>query len=367
MRSIPKELIFNGQYHSSEELHLLAGNLILPEKTDWEQELGKFLIQWLDDEEFIRVKTSGSTGVPKIIELGKKVMLTSASMTGSFLGLKENQTALLCLRAGYIAGIMMVVRAMALRMNLITTPPFGSPLDNLPDFQPVDFTAMVPAQVFNSLKTNESKRKLESIGTLIIGGAPISAEVEQLISNLKGKIFATFGMTETITHIALRRLNGPERSDVYTILPGISIAKDERGCLIAQVPYLEGNEVKTNDLVSIESPTTFRWLGRADNVINCGGIKLIPEEIERKIAALIKQRFIIAPIPDKKSGEIPVLIIESPAPLDEHEKDNILNTIKPKLFNSEMPRQVLRVNHFSETENGKIDRKGSLGEVRSEL
>lgn len=367
MRSIPKELIFNGQYHSSDELHILAVDLTLPEKTDWEQELGRFLIQWLDDNDYIKVKTSGSTGVPKIIELSKISMLTSASMTGSFLGLKENQTALLCLRAGYIAGMMMVVRAIALRMNLITTPPFGSPLANLPHNEPVDFTAMVPAQVFNSLKSNELKRKLESIGTLIIGGAPLTTDVEHLIRNLKGKIYATFGMTETITHIALRRINGPGRSDVYTTLPGINIATDDRGCLIARVPYLEASEVKTNDIVSIETPSTFRWLGRADNVINCGGKKLIPEEIERKIAALIKQRFIISSIPDTKSGEIPVLIIESHSHLDQHEKDLILNAIRPKLHSSEMPRLVFLVNHFSETENGKIDRKGSLGEMRSEL
>ncbi|PKP00888.1 MAG: O-succinylbenzoic acid--CoA ligase [Bacteroidetes bacterium HGW-Bacteroidetes-9] len=367
MRSIPKELIFNGKYHSSDELRKLATDLALPGKADWEQELGNFLFQWLDDKDFIQVKTSGSTGVPKIIKLSKKSMLTSASMTGSYLGLKENQTALLCLRAGYIAGMMMVVRAMALRMNLITAAPFGSPLDDLPDSQPVDFAAMVPAQVYNSLKTNESKRKLESIGTLIIGGAALSTAVEQLISHLNGKIYATFGMTETITHIALRRLNGRERSEVYTVLPGISIATDERGCLLARVPYLEGTEVITNDLVSIESPSTFRWLGRSDYVINCGGIKLIPEEIERKIAPFISKRFIIASLPDAKSGEVPVLLLESADPINQPEKNQILNAIKPTLSNSEMPRQVLRVSHFSETENGKIDRRGSLKEVRSEL
>lgn len=360
MKKIPKELIFNGQYYSMEELHSLAISLIAPGRHEWEHLLGQFLLQWLDEKDFVTVKTSGSTGAPKISELSKVAMLTSATMTGGFLGLSKGQTALLCLRAGYIAGMMMVVRAMAYQMNLVAVPPEGSPLDALPDNTTIDFAAMVPAQVFNSLKSAGSKHKLASIGTLIIGGAPVSPELEKVFGNLNGRIYATFGMTETITHIALRRMNGPERSDIYTVLPGINIGTDERGCLVADVPYLAEKKVVTNDLVSIGSPGTFRWLGRADHVINCGGIKLIPEEIEKKIASVIDRRFFIAGMPDHKLGEIPVIVLETSSPLSEQEKDKLTNLIQPLLSKAELPRHILQSDGFAETENGKVKRGESL-------
>jgi len=360
MKTIPKELIFNGRYHSTGELQSLAQSLISPEKNNWEQSLGLFILQWIDEKDFIEVKTSGSTGTPKLTRLSKKAMLVSASMTGSFFDLRENQVALLCLSTGYIAGMMMVVRAMAHRMNLVAIPPDGNPLKNIPGKLNIGFAAMVPAQVYNSLKTPESTKKLESIGTLIVGGAPLTADLEQLVSVIRGNIYATFGMTETITHIALRRINGPERNNNFTVLPGITIEKDDRGCLIADVPYLKGNRIVTNDLVDIKSPESFQWLGRADNIINRGGIKLIPETIEHKIASIIHQRFFIAGQHDPKLGEIPVLVIESSRQLSEKDKENLLCLIQPSLRKEEIPGIILQTVQFIETENGKVNRMESL-------
>jgi O-succinylbenzoic acid--CoA ligase len=359
MSNIPKTLTFNGQDYSNKELLSLADSLRADSKTKWERSLGQFLLQWLDENEFVEVMTSGSTGAPKVIALNKKAMIASATMTGEFFGLHEGQTALLCLRAEYIAGMMMVIRAMVHRMNLIAVPPFGSPLDTLPDNVKVDFAAMVPTQIYNALVSGESKHQLEAIGTLIIGGAPVGPELEKLLEGLGGRIFVTFGMTETITHIALRRINGPDRSDFYTVLPGISIKTDERGCLVAGVPYPENEEVITNDLVIIESPSTFRWLGRADHVINCGGMKIVPELIERKIAHLIATRFFIAPLPDEKLGEIPVLVIET-LQMTEKEIVNLLNGLKSVLNKDEAPRRILFTESFVATENGKINRQESL-------
>lgn len=364
MKTIPGELIIDGKHHSAEQLLNLALSLVSPGKSDWEQALGNFLRQWLDENDTVEVMTSGSTGLPKPVFIGKQAMLTSALMTGAFVGLHEHQTALLCLRANYIAGMMMIVRAMTHRMNLVIVPPDSAPLVHLPANAGIDFAAMVPAQVYNSLKSAESKRKLESIGTLIVGGAPVSANLERLIEDLKGNIYATFGMTETITHIALRRINGPEHSDVYSVLQGIAIDTDDRGCLIASVPYLAEKKVITNDLVRIESPVTFRWLGRADHVINCGGIKLIPEEIEKKIGSLIETRFIITAQPDPKLGEIPVLVIEAPAPLSENEKEKLMALLQTQLTRVETPRRILQTQAFTETESGKIIRSGSSDKAR---
>jgi len=359
MSTIPETLTLNGQNYSGDDLRNHADFLSTSSAKVWEQSLGKFLLQWLDDRDYIEVMTSGSTGAPKLIKLCKKAMLASAALTGEFLGLHEGQTALLCLRVEYIAGMMMVVRAMALRMNLVAVPPDGYPLDYIHANTKIDFAAMVPAQVYNSLKTEESRQKLESFGTLIIGGAPVSPDIEKLVTRLNGKIFATFGMTETITHIALRRLNGKNRSDFYTVLSGITIETDERGCLVTAVPHIEGGKVTTNDLVNIVSSTTFRWLGRADHVINCGGKKLIPEEIERKIAHLISHRFFIAPLPDKKLGEIPVLVMET-MPMPEIAMEELLNQLMTILRKEETPRVILQTGKFEETENGKINRKESV-------
>lgn len=361
MRAIPETLTIYGTHYSKDKLTLLARSLAEVTKTDWEHALGRFLLQWLDEKDFIEVTTSGSTGAPKAIILDKTAMVTSASMTGRFLDLREGQTALLCLSTVYIAGMMMVVRAMVHRLNLLTVPPSGFPLNDISSGTTIDFAAMVPAQVYNAVNAPESEQKLESIGTLIIGGAPLSPELETRIAGLKGRIYATFGMTETITHIALRRLNGPGRSDVYVVLPGITPDTDERGCLVAGVPYIEDGKLVTNDLVTIESPKTFRWLGRADHVINCGGIKLIPEVIEKKIASAIKMRFFVHAIPDVKLGEIPVLLVESKSHLSEPELEAILSRIKPLVDKAEFPRQIFQTGRFSETENGKINRKESFG------
>jgi len=358
MKSIPKALTLNGKFYSEDAIHGLTDDLMKPDKPDWEQALGSFLWQWIDENDTIQVRTSGSTGDPKLLSLSKRSMLTSASMTGSFLGFREGQTALLCLNTGFIAGMMMVVRAMAYQMNLIAVPPAGSPLNAILKGR-IDFAAMVPAQVYNSLQVPSSMQILESIGTLIIGGAALSPELEKMIEKLDGNIYATFGMTETITHIALRRLNGPELRDAFTVLPGITIESDARGCLVANVPW-DAGKIVSNDIVSLESPVSFKWLGRADNVINTGGIKLIPETIEKKIAELVGYRFFITGLPDPVLGEIPVLVVESAAPLTSQKIEEISARLTPMLTKAEMPRRVIRSEEFSETGNGKINRKESL-------
>lgn len=359
MRELPNELILNGMPFTAGRLREHAVWLSRNSRPEWERSLGDFLSQWLNNSDFVTVSTSGSTGIPKRTRVAKKAMLTSATMTGNFFGLKEKQNALLCLNASYIAGMMMVVRALAFRMNLITVPPGGAPLEYLDENQPVDFAAMVPAQVFKSLETENSLRKLESLGALIIGGAPLSRDLENRIAELKGRIYATFGMTETLSHIALRRLNGADRSGNFMLLPGIRITSDARGCLVADVPYIDVNPLVTNDLVEITSADSFQWLGRADHVINCGGVKLIPEQLERRLSELISGRFFIASQPDQRLGEVPVLVLER-GQLKPPEAKELLNQLAEGLLRNERLRSVFTCEDFALTATGKIDRLTSM-------
>lgn len=284
-------------------------------------------------------------------------MIRSAELTAEALGLKKGDTALLCMPVDFVAGKMMLVRAMVLDLNLITVNPSSNPLAQIDENLQIDFAAMTPMQVIETFKDSDSVNKLRRIKKLIIGGAPLNLQLEQELQQLPGEIFETYGMTETLTHIALRRIDGMQKSDVFTVLPGIAIQTDERGCLVIHAPHLDQTEVITNDLVEIVDEQNFRWLGRADNVINSGGIKIFPEVVEKKLEGLFAQRFIIAGFPDEKLGEKVVLVIESAStPVFEVTSD----LIAQKLERYEKPREVFSLEKFPETPSGKILR----GEVK---
>src|SRR5690606_6248718 len=211
-------------------------------------------MEWLDEKDFITVKTSGSTGVPKEITLLKKNVLNSAKATVSYFNLCENTKALLCLPSEYIAGKMMLVRAMTAGWDLYTTSPEKSPLENCTE--KFDFTAMVPYQVFHSLAD------LHKVKKVIVGGGPVSSELEQQLQKVNPQIFATYGMTETISHIAVQPLNGTEKSVLFSALPKVSFSQTEAGCLQIHAPEISAETVITNDVVELLSPTSFKFLGR---------------------------------------------------------------------------------------------------------
>lgn len=361
MKAMPDELILSGQHFKRDQLLDYARTLLESENVEWKQSLGQFILHWLDNRPFVEVMTSGSTGIPKTIRLSKAAMVASARLTGQFFGLQPGQHALLCLRVNYIAGLMMVVRAMVHGLNLITVPPNNSPLEFVPANATIHFAAMLPVQVMNALESETLKTKLEAIQTIIVGGAPITPSLEKDIRVLKNNVFATYGMTETITHIAVRRMSGEESSEDFTLLPGITISTDKRGCLIADVPYLnEENPVVTNDVVHLSSSLTFRWLGRFDNVINSGGLKLFPEVIEQKIAPLIFHRFFISSVTDDKLGEVPVLVVEKSEMLCKEYLDELHEKMSGLLRKTELPRHIYCTSAFHEGENGKINRKKTL-------
>ncbi len=320
--------------------------------TEWENDLSLFLKEWANEKEYVTGQTSGSTGTPKTIRLSKKAMTASAIRTNNFFGLQKGDDILLCLSTNYIAGKMMVVRAIAGELNLVTVPPSSAP-----DWEgQVAFAAMVPLQVQTLLGSEAGRKRLSSVDKLLIGGSPVSESLEKELCKLPVNAYLSYGMTETVSHVALCRIEKDSAKEkIYHALPDVTFSKDHRNCLIIHAPYLQSEPFVTNDVVTLHSETSFAWLGRWDNVINSGGIKFFPEEIERKIAGLLPERFYITSLPHEQLGEQIVLKIESPTWNDAKKKSFLLQ-IACRLSKYEIPKQILFTDKFEETSTGKIKR-----------
>jgi len=336
----------NNSSYLFEELKEVAYSHI-KEGLPFERIIGDFLVDWLNDKDFIMAQTSGSTGTPKQIKLHKQAMVNSAIATGNYFKLQPGDSALHCLPTQYIAGKMMLVRAMVLGLEIDIVEPTSQPVFDYKKYY--DFCAMVPLQAEKSID------KLKNIKTLIIGGAAVTKSLKEKLQSVTTKVYETYGMTETITHIAVRKLNSDVISRLvekshFTILPNITISKDDRDCLVIEAPKLFEGKLITNDLVRIESPKSFQLLGRQDSVINSGGIKLIPEQIEKKLAPFIQNRFIITSELDDRLGEKVILIIEANSNMLEASIFNVLEKY-------EKPKKVYAVKKFIETASGKVQRE----------
>ncbi len=325
--------------------------------SDFESETFSFIRNWLLDVDSFRINTSGSTGTPKEITLTRKQLQQSAQRTISALHLNQNDTALICLDTKYIAGKMMLVRAFESNMKIVAVEPTSNPLLKLSSDTPISFAAFVPLQLQEMLKNEDCIQKLNRMKAVIIGGGAMHATLQHETSKLPCPVYATYGMTETVSHIALQRLNGKEASDHFTVLSGIEIQVDDRGCLVIRLPEFE-EKIATNDLVDLISPTSFRWLGRFDNVINSGGYKIHPEKVEKVVESIFQERmvdrpFFISGIPDDRLGQKLILIIEG-FPISGQNK--ILSTLQQHLHPYEVPKQIFNIREFNRTETGKIDR-----------
>lgn len=319
----------------------------------WRNAIYHFLQNWFDGTDFILAQTSGSTGKPKSIQLSKQSMLNSARMTNQFFGLHAESVGLLCLPASYIAGKMMLVRAMVSGFNLVTIAPSANPFEKL--HISIDFTAITPYQLFHSA---ESLRKV-SVRKIIVGGSPVTSKLEQLSENIPSELYETYGMTETCSHIALRQFNGKEKSDCFTILEEVSIRQDERGCLAIKAPHLLKEEIQTNDVVELIGRNSFRWLGRADSAINSGGIKIHPEQVEKKLEGIIPSSYFISSIADDVLENKVVLVIESANYTTQQEAE--LNVQLQKLLTKyELPKQIFYLPRFSYSSSNKVLRKETL-------
>jgi len=312
---------------------------------EYDINIHSFLKDWFDDSQKIEVQTSGSTGTPKTISLSKDKMKQSARNTISYFKLNENDTILQCLPSGFIAGKMIWVRALVGKLNVMIAPIKSNPLKELN--QKIDFVAMTPLQVTTAL--NDTPEKFNFIKKLIIGGAPVSEELKERLQNISTICWATYGMTETITHIAVQQLNGKEKSNYFEALSGVTFKLGESHNLIIDVPFISENEIITEDIVNLQDHTHFEWLGRKDFVINSGGVKLFPEQIEKKLSGNITNRFFIHKMPHTKFGEVPILIVEG-------KSNTTLEELKPLLNKFELPHKIAFVPNFSETESGKVNR-----------
>jgi O-succinylbenzoic acid--CoA ligase len=321
-----------------------------------------FIDEWNNDSAYVEVKTSGSTGEPKRMLVEKRRMLNSARITCDFLGLKPGDTALLCMSTDYIAGKMMVVRSIERGLKLIEVPPCGHPLDikhltlnikhsqfSIFNFQ-FDFAAMVPMQVYNSLQVPEEKERLMAIRHLIIGGGAIDEAMEAELRTFPHAVWSTYGMTETLSHIALRRISGPEASEWYMPFPTVKLSTTDEGCLVIDAPEVCAQTLTTNDIVELKSDGRFRIRGRKDNVICSGGIKIQIEEVEQILKKYMRVPYIISKRKDEKFGEIVVLLTEG----DTAEAQTICQQVLPKYH---QPKVYLHVNQIPLTETGKPARK----------
>lgn len=276
-------------------------------------ELYRFLCDWYDLRPCLTVHTSGSTGTPKELAVEKARMLRSARLTCDYLRLGGGDTALLCMPLRYIAGKMMVVRALERGLNLILREPSGHPLadEQLPRLR---FAAMVPLQVYNSLQVPEERERLTNIGTLLIGGGSIDKELEAALKQLPNPIYSSYGMTETLSHIALRQLNGDEASDRYYPLQGVRLSLSPDGTLVIDAPMVCEERLVTNDIARLYPDGSFTIIGRRDNTINSGGIKIQIEEVEEALRPHLRGRYAITAVPDKQLGEALTLLSEAEPP-----------------------------------------------------
>lgn len=303
------------------------------------------LKEWFSDSVDMLLHTSGSTGTPKPFLADKDRMMQSAKLTCSFLDLKKGDDTLLCLPVSAIAGKMILVRALIANLNIHLVTPCGSPLKDI-DIN-LKFAAMVPMQVFNSLQSPKEKIKLENIENIIVGGGVIDSQLEVELQSFKNNIYSTYGMTETLSHIALRRISGQDASLDYTPFQSVKISSSSDGCLVIDAPLVSKEILYTNDLVEINSCGGFRITGRKDNIINTGGVKIQIEKLEEKLSTILKHHFAITSRPDVKFGEVIVLVTEQPF-------DTILLT--KVLSDYEIPKDIIVIDKIPLTRTGKIDR-----------
>ena len=313
------------------------------------QDLEAFLQEWQNDEPTVWVHTSGSTGTPKPLQVEKERMRASARLTCSFLGLKEGDSALLCMPLQYIAGKMVVVRSLVAGLRLLPVAPCGHPLKDLTEIP--TFAAMIPMQVYNTLQVPEECSKLMEIKHLIIGGGAIDDALGRELKAFPNHVWSTYGMTETLSHIALRRLNGAEASDWYTPFENVRIRLSEENTLIIHAPSVCAEELTTNDIAEINDEGKFRILGRKDNTINSGGVKIQIEQVEAALKEHLDIPFQITARKDAKFGEIVVLLYNKVK-----EEADIRRICEEKLPAYWVPKIYLPVEELPLTGTGKPDR-----------
>ena len=343
-KNVHNQFKLNGFHLTKDDLCRVSYCLI-KEGDEFEKSIGDFLLDWFDNKSYIDLQTSGTTGEPKLIRTNKQAMVNSALATGDFFELSPGDKALYCLPTKFIAGKMMLVRSFILGLDIDFVEPSSHPLAK--NETKYDFVAMVPLQAQNSLEG------LKNVKKMIVGGARMSKELEKSLLKGKTEVYETYGMTETITHIAAKKIG----ESAFSILPNIKISQNETNCLVIDAPRISSDLIVTNDLVEIKNDNHFVFLGRIDNVVNSGGIKLMPEQIEEKLASIINNRFFVGGIADPTLGEKLVLVVEG-------KKGSFDESLLENLDKYEKPKKVFYKSDFLETATGKIKRKEMLRKLK---
>ncbi len=340
----------------------------LSPNNQFEEKVISFLREWFSDSETVSVQTSGSTGAPKVFEIEKQRMLNSARMTCDFLGLKKGDAALLCLPVEYISGKMMLVRAFERGLKVIVEEPSSQPLKNLEE--QIDFCAMTPLQVQHSLD------KIHLVKNLIIGGSAISESLKSQICHAErsrsisfNKVFETYGMSETLSHIALKEIL-PSPEAYFTALDDVEISLDDRNCLKIFAQKLNPEVLQTNDIVELLDDKQFKFLGRFDNVINSGGVKIFAEELEAIVKSQLDEfdftnELVLLGKPDEILGEKLVLVIEDSEDCHSERSRRLKSKISSLRIKNKfhIPKEIVFLEKFPRSENGKVLRKEILKKI----
>jgi O-succinylbenzoic acid--CoA ligase len=359
--SLPTSLLLNGREFNYAAIQQYPAQLDAP-VNGYEVKVLDFVRQWLTGTQEFTLTTSGSTGTPQPILL-KRRQQASAARTGDFFDLGPGDRALVCLNCEYIGGMMMLVRGLERNMHLTIVEPQGNPFDMVAADAEFDFAAFVPLQLRAMIGAGQSLR-LNQMRAVLVGGATVDSTLATEIQTLRVPVYHTYGMTETVSHVALRRLNGPEATTSYRVLTGIAAGQDERGCLTLRGDVTDDQLIVTNDQVNLLDAHTFEWLGRADFVINSGGVKVQAEKVELVLDVALAEmgesrRCFVAGRPDERLGEKVTAFVEG-EPLATEAENQLQTLLAERLEKYERPRQVVYVPEFTATANGKLDRASTL-------
>ncbi|WP_299821287.1 AMP-binding protein [uncultured Pontibacter sp.] len=357
-------LLLNGKKFYYDEIANYSFRNSIP-LNGYESKTLEFCRSWLNGIQEFPIQTSGSTGTPKTIVLTRAQLEASARRTISLLNLQKSDTTLVCLNTEYIAGMMMLARGFMAELQMVIVEPIGNPISLVGREEQIAFASFVPMQLQTILQeTPEALPQLNNMKGILVGGAPVSPTLQRELQQIKAPVYHTYGMTETASHIALRRLNGPEAAEYYQVLHNIDIGLDKRGCLTIKGDITNNELLVTNDIVELLTHDRFKWIGRVDNVINSGGVKVQVEKVELAIAEAFADltdspRFFIAPQPDELLGEKVVLVLEGDTFTPENE-EILMERLRSKLRKFELPKELYYSPAFTMTATGKLSRQRTL-------
>ena len=363
--TLPASLLLNGrEFQYADIRQYPAGSPA--ELNGYEAKVLDFVRQWLTGSQEFELRTSGSTGPAQAIRLRRRQLEASARRTGDYFDLGPGERLLVCLNCEYIGGQMMLVRGLERHMHLTIVEPQADPLALVPAEAQFDFASFVPLQL-RALLAADYVARLNRLKAILVGGAAVEAGLAKAVRRLSVPVYLTYGMTETASHIALRRLNGPDAAPAYKVLPGIHVGQDARGCLTVRADVTDDQLITTNDQIKMRDSHTFEWLGRTDFVINSGGVKVPAEKVELVLEVALAElelsrRAFVTGLPDERLGQTVTAVLEGP-PLAAEQEARLLALLRARLAKYERPRQLRYAAKFRETASGKLDRPGTVREL----